>query len=758
MEYPPFGINSRGEKIRDVSGVTVRANVDYLEEVVSRTGGPKAGRQAVEELCQKLNERQRDVAHHVTPKFLQNVWNSYSYEFVCYLGELCKQVSKDPLFQFHVGQEKFISPIIQTLGRPFPVHQIYKMFSHFGEKFAKGSIHFEAGAITDRSAVLRMKFTDHVYQQFGPYRKACAELICQSSKAGLAAVPQQVHSLQPATVIDRTCIADGAEYCEWEFRWVPKDHPSFVGPVAASLGWLAAFAYMRLRNPAAGLAEAAIIALIPAAAAWLANEWWRLTEGIKVRERLIQEQLEFVDARHEELREAYLVQEQVTVELKRKVGQLTLLHQTGVFVSSTLDREVLLQTALETIHSNLHYDRVMIAFYDPIRQVSYDARSIGTPAEVAAFARSLETPVTDPNSIEGRVQIGGTPILVKDIREVWDHLHPFTQQLAAFTRAQSFISVPLKVKDRVIGTLTVDRLQEHALNEEDLDIMVTVANQLAIALDHAEAYRQIESLNISLESKVRERTGALEEVNRELQIANEKLRELDQLKSAFVSTVSHELRTPMTSIKAYVENMLDGLVGELTEKQIAYLTRVNHNTERLTRMINDLLDLSRIEAGRIDMYVTPVSIPDLVSEVVESLQRIAQEKSVALSMQHQGDLPTIQGDRDKLHQVLSNLVHNAIKFTPSGGQVIVKSDRPDANSVRMCVEDTGRGLAPREAERVFEKFYRADSTPSETRGAGLGLAIARSLVELHGGRIWVERREGNGSRFYVTLPTGPRET
>ncbi|MGH7231209.1 MAG: hypothetical protein ACREJU_07605, partial [Nitrospiraceae bacterium] len=231
MEYPPFGVNPRGEKIRDVSGVTVRANVDYLEEVVSRAEGPEAGRQAVEELCWLLNQRQRDTAYHVTPKFLTNVWNSYSYEFVCYLGEFCRLVSKDPLFPFHVGRERFISPIIQTLGRPFPVHQIYKMFPHFGEKFAKGSIHFEAGAVTDRSAVLRMKFMEHVYEQFGPYRKGCAALICQSSKGGLASVPQQVHHLPPAAITDRTCIADGAEYCEWEFTWTPKHQSGFLGPL-----------------------------------------------------------------------------------------------------------------------------------------------------------------------------------------------------------------------------------------------------------------------------------------------------------------------------------------------------------------------------------------------------------------------------------------------------------------------------------------------------------------------------------------------
>ena len=142
--------------------------------------------------------------------------------------------------------------------------------------------------------------------------------------------------------------------------------------------------------------------------------------------------------------------------------------------------------------------------------------------------------------------------------------------------------------------------------------MVTVAGQMAIALDNAEAYRQIEALNAGSKAKVHERTATLEEVNQALAMANARLREMDQLKSAFVSTVSHELRTPMTSIKGYVENLSDGLVGELTERQSYYLSRVKHNIERLTRMINDLLDLSKIEAGAVSIARRPVSIYELV--------------------------------------------------------------------------------------------------------------------------------------------------
>ena len=752
MEHRPFGIDPRGENIRDVSGLTVKANVEYLEETVGRRQGPEAGAQAVETLCRLLNERIRNPAYHVSPTFLTNVWHSYSYEFVCFLGEFCRLLSDDPQFEFHVGKEKFISPIMQTLGRPFPVPQIYKMFAHFGEKFAKGSLHFEVGAVTDRSAVLRMKCNERVYQQFGLYRKRCAELICQSAKAALAAVPELVHHLPAATIKDRTCIADGAEYCEWEFTWSPRQPRRSTWPAWGVLLGGVLFAYLRIRYPEMPFVETLALALFPATALWLASNWRILQRDVKTGETLIQEQLRFVEARHEELREAYLEQEEATVELRKMVSQLTTLHRAGLLFSTTLDREALLQKVLETILRELHYDRAMVTVFDRNRQVSHDARILGVSEEIAALARSIEVSVTDPSSVEGTVLLQGKPILAGNIRDVWDRLHPLNQRLALAANVKSMLSVPLKAKDLVLGALTVDRIQEHSLTQDDVNLMVTVASQVAIALDNADAYRQIEALNEGLEAKVRERTIALERLNEELEIVNERLRELDQLKSTFVSIVSHELRTPMTSIKGYVENMLHGLTGRLTEKQFSYLSRVKYNVERVTRMINDLLDISRIEAGRVELALRPVSLLELVTEVFESLQTLAGEKSVTLEACHADLLPIIRGDRDKLHQILTNLIQNAIKFTPTGGAIQVESLVQDDEFVQVSVADTGCGIQPEELAKVFEKFYRGESAPTDARGAGLGLAIVKSLVELHGGHIWVESAPGAGSRFSFTLP------
>lgn len=753
MAYPPFGVDPQGRLIRDVSGVTVRANVDYLDEAAEQRDGSGAGAREVERLCALLNERIRDPALHVTPAFLRNVWNSYSYEFVMFLAEFCRRLSGDPHFQHQVGRHKFISPLIQILARPFTLPQIYRMFPHFGEKFAKGSIRFGVGDVTETSAVLRMHFSEHVYAQFGPWRRRCAENICQSSKSALAVVPEKIHHVPVASITDRACIAEGDEHCEWEFRWHPQADATPAGLLGTMAGAGLGFLGSLLLPPGPAGMLPWIATPVGAALGGLGLAFLSQRRRMAGRERLIREQLEAVEARHEELREAYLQQEQVTVELRRRINQLTILHRTGLVFNATLDREGLIQQVLQALVQDLHYDRAMMSFFDQDRQAAYNLRLYGVRDHIGNFARSIVVPVNDPESAEGVVFLQGRPLRVGDVRDVWDRLHPLHQQLAFLTKAKSVLSVPLKVKDRVLGSLTVDRTDEQSISEEDLSLMTTLANQVAIALDNADAYHKIEELNVGLEARVRERTSALEHLNKDLEGANVKLKEMDRLKSAFVSIVSHELRTPMTSIKGYVENMLDGLTGSLAERQRRYLERILHNSARLTRMINELLDLSRIEAGQMHLQRRPAAAADLIEEVVEGLQGLAHAKGIDLTIVTPTGSPSIDGDRDKLHQVLTNLIHNAIKFTATGGRVCIETAERQEGCLQVTVADTGCGIPAAELDKIFYKFYRGNDVAAETRGAGLGLAISKNLVELHGGRIWVESQPGAGTRFMFTVPT-----
>jgi PAS domain S-box-containing protein len=232
-----------------------------------------------------------------------------------------------------------------------------------------------------------------------------------------------------------------------------------------------------------------------------------------------------------------------------------------------------------------------------------------------------------------------------------------------------------------------------------------------------------------------------------------RLKELDKMKSDFVSNVSHELRTPLTSIKGSVDNMLDGLTGSLNEKQIRYLSRIKSNTDRLSRLINDLLDLSRIESGRVEVRPTTLPLTALVEEVAEHMKALAAEKLIRIEVPPLDPSVTVWADRDKVTQVLMNLIGNAVKFTPQDGKVTVALEKNGNDYIQISVADTGPGILPEEQYNIFSKFYQvANIDKQKPKGSGLGLAISKALVEMHGGKIWMDSEVGRGSTFYFTLP------
>jgi PAS domain S-box-containing protein len=232
-----------------------------------------------------------------------------------------------------------------------------------------------------------------------------------------------------------------------------------------------------------------------------------------------------------------------------------------------------------------------------------------------------------------------------------------------------------------------------------------------------------------------------------------RLKDLDKMKSDFVSNVSHELRTPLTAIKGSVDNMLDGITGTLNEKQTRYLGRIKSNADRLGRLITDLLDLSKIEAGKIDLRPAYLTIDALAREVAEVLRTVAAEKLISLEVLSPRGEMNVWADRDKVVQILMNLVGNALKFTPINGKVTITIDAPDAEWVKCSVVDSGPGIPADEAVKIFDKFYQLEqSNKQKAKGTGLGLAISKALVDMHGGRIWIESQIDEGSCFSFTLP------
>lgn len=228
--------------------------------------------------------------------------------------------------------------------------------------------------------------------------------------------------------------------------------------------------------------------------------------------------------------------------------------------------------------------------------------------------------------------------------------------------------------------------------------------------------------------------------------------EADRAKSEFISTVSHELRTPMTSIKGYADLLMLGMAGPLDEQQKHFIGIIRNNAERMVALVNDLLDISRIESGRMRLELQTVLIPEVVAQVVGTLQGRAQNKGLTLEVQVPRDLPPVWGDVNRVAQILTNLISNAIQYTPPGGKVTI-SAHPNGDMMEISVADTGIGISKENQQKIFDRFFRADDPlVQETPGTGLGLPITASLVQMHGGQIWVESELGEGSTFTFTLP------
>ena len=301
------------------------------------------------------------------------------------------------------------------------------------------------------------------------------------------------------------------------------------------------------------------------------------------------------------------------------------------------------------------------------------------------------------------------------------------RRIAAIQAGQQVFETQYKRKD---GSLLWIRCTS-ALVEAGGDLMLI------------DAYEDISEQRISRDT--------VEQAKQDLQSANQRLTERDEVRTRFLSVVSHELRTPMAAIKGFVDNMLSGVTGDVTDQQATYLIRIRSNIDRLTRLIAQILDWSRLETGGLALRRAPVCPAAVVRAVGDNAQSLASAKSIMLSTRVEPDLPSLEADADKLEQVLWNLLGNAIKFTPPQGQVTVECRRVQDN-VLFVVGDSGCGIAPEELPRVFDQFSGVNSPASSSRGAQLGLYITKRLVALHGGRLWVESVLGKGSVFFVEIP------
>jgi two-component system, sensor histidine kinase and response regulator len=430
--------------------------------------------------------------------------------------------------------------------------------------------------------------------------------------------------------------------------------------------------------------------------------------------------------------------------IKHQVDQLTTLHEVSAAIARTLDLNQILHTVLQLLIANLGFTRMFVALRHRDRDTAYVAHIVGVAPDIAEAARRLVVPVLNDGGLQADLLIHGKPLLVLSLEAVADRMQPPILELARQAGVTSFVAVPIQSQNQTLGYLAGDRGSKPC-TDEDLHMLSTIAGQVAAAIDNANAYSHLEELTQHLELRIIERT-------KEVTVANERLQEHDRQRSLFLSVASHELRTPMTVIRSFADNMRDGIAGPVNEQQLTYLTRIGHNLSRLTRIINQLLDWSQLDGKRDMLCLVPVCIEATATLVVDSLRTVATEKAITLEIGHADGLPAVQGDSDKLEQILWNLIGNAIKFTPPGGHVTVNFRTTPEGYVQASVADTGCGIDPGHLGKVFQEFSKVPSANPAAQGAQLGLFITKTLVTMHKGTIWLESTPGVGTRFYFTVP------
>jgi signal transduction histidine kinase len=355
----------------------------------------------------------------------------------------------------------------------------------------------------------------------------------------------------------------------------------------------------------------------------------------------------------------------------------------------------------------------------------------GNDMRTVAHDGPLEAPVgyigpLDVTRITGRCIIEGRTIHLPDVDGLDPTAYATTLELARQHKFRAALAAPMLREASAIGSILLRKEETGAFTPRQIELLETFAAQAVIAIENVRLFTEIQ------------------EKSRQLEVAS-------QHKSQFLANMSHELRTPLNAIIGYTEMMADGLYGEVGDKAQGVLERVQNNGRHLLGLINDVLDLSKIEAGQLTLTVEQYSVADMVATVLSATESLARAKGLKLESAVPPGLPTGSGDARRLTQVLLNLVGNAIKFTDQGS-IEVRARQAD-DRFELSVVDTGFGIAPADQARIFDEFQQVDNTSTRKKGGtGLGLSISRKIVELHGGRITVESEMGKGSIFKVTVP------
>ena len=415
-------------------------------------------------------------------------------------------------------------------------------------------------------------------------------------------------------------------------------------------------------------------------------------------------------------------------ELRQRTSDLTesLEQQTAtsevlkVISRSTFDLQTVLNTLSESAARLCEADMAQIM--RPKEEGFYSAASYGHTPDYSEFIRSFMF-LPGRGSVTGRVLLEGKPIQIPDVLADSEYTVQLPQKAG---RWRTHLGVPLLREGKPIGVILLSRKVVKPFDAKQIELVTTFADQAVIAIENVRLFDEIQ------------------DKSRQLEVAS-------QHKSQFLANMSHELRTPLNAILGYTELMADGAYGEPSEKMLGILKRLEANGKHLLGLINDVLDLSKIEAGQLVLELSDYSVQDIAQTVRSTLEPLAADKKLGFKVELAPQLPPGRGDGRRLTQVLINLVGNAIKFTDAG-EVAIKAEA-DNGSFHVSVRDTGPGISTADQAKLFQEFQQADNAITKKKGGtGLGLAISKRIVEMHGGKIWVESQPGQGSTFAFTLP------
>ena len=454
---------------------------------------------------------------------------------------------------------------------------------------------------------------------------------------------------------------------------------------------------------------------------------------------------------------------------------------------SILDLEILVDTLLRQVTKAIHISRGVVMYRvsgyfesqyskeNEPKPFSEEGAQFVPEAVIGIDAPPDGLPLTLSTSLLERLQNAEKPLDFSDqpLDPELIHFAPSESMEAFGDFIQSAVWIPFvtrtKENENLVGLLILgQKLSEEPYTQADLALLGTLAHQGATAIENAMLYAQLSARTEAMETARQqlmvtyldtyggtvpkapsgELVSDFNNIATALKETYDQLKQLDTLKSQFLDNVSHELRTPLTHIKGFVDNLLDGVGGGLSDKQASYLLRVKNNCDRLIRLINDLLDLSQIESGKISLQLEPTELYPILDGAIAGIQPIAHRKGIQINLDCPVDVVAFV-DSDKMGQIITNLLDNAIKYSENGGEVGVSVTALSDQMLQICVEDMGIGISQAELDFIFDRFHRV--ADSKSGGIGLGLPIVKNLVDLHGGEVWAESQLGKGSRFYLTL-------